>query len=145
MKLASAWQALHLARAQAEVHPGAPADRQLSFETACLWYLNQTLDAIVAAIREHHGLRGAGEETQTLNELSRRDLPSAAADECFAWVNWSACRKALRPAQVRESNAIASVDEDKARITEARTQGFMPWVIELEALCQRMQTAYAEF
>ena len=144
MKLAKAFGLLHLAQAQSEAHRSAATDRQLSFERACLWYLNQALDAIVDALREHHGLRGHGDESQTIKELASRNLPSAAADECLAWPNWSACRKALSP-DPGGQQMIQSIDDDKLRIQTGRAEGFASWVKELDALCSQLQIAYAEF
>lgn len=143
MKLARVYGLLHLAQAQTQAFEGAKSDTRVSFERAALWYLNQAQDELVKALREHHGLRGDGDEVQTLKELSARELPSAAGDELLAWPYWGACRKALNP---RPSvGLIGSVDEDQSLIAEALEVGYSNWVSELEQLCHQLQSAYAEF
>ena len=143
MKLASVFALLHLAQAQVEARASAPPDRQYSFERATLWYLNQAQDALVAALREHHGLRGVGDETQTIKELASRDLPSAAGDQLMSWPYWGACRKALRPRKAE--GLIGSIDEDQALIAQGAESGYATWLASLDALCLQMQGAYAEF
>ena len=88
MKLQQVNAALYLARIQATSHQKAAKDQRLSFERAALWYLNQAQDELVNALREHHGLRGQADETQTLKELAARNLPSAAGDQILAWPYW---------------------------------------------------------
>lgn len=143
MKLAQAYEFLHLALVQAQSHQGAQPDRQVSFERAALWYLNQAQDALVAALREHHGLRGQANETATLAELAKRDLPSAAADQLFAWDGWDACRKAMAPKD--SVGLIGTVDEDKENALRAQQTGYLSWVEELTQLCDQLQGSYAEF
>ena len=146
MKLQQVNAALYLARIQATSHQTAASDQRLSFERAALWYLNQAQDELVNALREHHGLRGHADETQTLKELASRDLPSAAGDQMLAWPYWGACRKALAPAsQISGAMMINAVDDDQALIQKAMQTGYLDWIDSLSALCVSLQSAYAEY
>ena len=146
MKLHQVNAALYLAQIQATSHQKAAEDERLSFERAALWYLNQAQDELIYALREHHGLRGRADETQTLKELAARDLPSAAGDQILAWPYWGACRKALAPtSQASAATLINALDDDQVLIEQAMQSGFLDWVDSLSALCQSLQSAYAEF
>ena len=147
MKLQQVNAALYLARIQATSHKTAANDQRLSYERAALWYLNQAQDELVNALREHHGLRGHADETQTLKELAARDLPSAAGDQILAWPYWGACRKALLPASQAATGAaiINAVDDDQALIKQAMQTGYQDWIESLSALCLSLQSAYAEY
>jgi len=146
MKLQQVNAALYLARIQATSHQKAAKDQRLSFERAALWYLNQAQDELVNALREHHGLRGQANETQTLKELAARNLPSAAGDQILAWPYWGACRKAAAPtSQATGAAMINAVDEDQALIKQAMQTGYQDWIDSLSALCLSLQSAYAEY
>lgn len=146
MKLQQVTAALYLARIQANSHQKAAKDERLSFERAALWYLNQAQDELVYALREHHGLRGRADETQTINELKARDLPSAAGDQILSWPFWGACRKALAPTSpAKSATIINAVDDDQALISQAMQTGYQDWINSLSALCQSLQSTYAEF
>ncbi len=146
MKLQQVNAALYLAQIQGTSHQKAAKDERLSFERAALWYLNQAQDELIYALREHHGLRGRADETQTLKELAARDLPSAAGEQILAWPYWGACRKAFAPtSQASGATLINAVDDDQGLIEQAMQSGYLDWVDSLSALCQSLQSAYAEF
>ena len=144
MKLQRVNAALHLARVQTHAWETARPDAQLSFERATLWFLNQAQDELLAALREHHGLKGAGDELSTRDELDSRNLPSAAWDEMMGWQAWWPCRRALGSwPKVGGGLSLASAEDDLVRSVGGA--GFEPWVDSLTALSVALSEAYAEF
>lgn len=134
MKLAKVNERLYLAQVQADAWRGRSADQAVSFERAALWYLNQSQDALIEAVREHHGLRGFGDEVTTARELDNRRLPSAAMDQIMAWPSWWACRGQ------HPENLIGGLD-----VTAIERQCYQPWIEELAELTEQLALTYAEY
>ena len=148
MKTGAVSRALYLARVQSRAWSGASSDEQLAFELATLWFLNQAQDALIAAVREHHGLKGAADESATQAALAGRELPSAALDQVLSWPAWSACRKALANAGRKAPGGdgiITLADGDGELMEAAVKQGYMPWCDGLADLTDALTDAYAEF
>lgn len=148
MKLGQVHRALYLAQVQCDAWGRASTDQQLSFELGCLWFLNQAQNALVDAVREHHGLRGPGDEVATRATLAARDLPSGALDQVLAWPLWSASRKALASAgqsAAVSDGQIALADQDQMLIRQAAERGYRDWCDSLQALLDQLSGAYAEY